>query len=108
MQTLKGSTIFMCDLVRCIHPVPDKLQIEFIKASSYDGEDKTESSGRVDISMCTMDDTMKGRHLLIVRTLLYIHDYGNTMPVVFSFHEMYPLLPLPTIFDRNRKTFLSG
>jgi len=71
LQTLKGSVVFMCDLVRCMYPLPETLQIEYIRASSYG--DGTETSGEVNISMSTLtEDAIQGRHLLLVRLDIFL------------------------------------
>lgn len=66
---LKGSFMFMADLVRQIN-VP--LEVDFIKCSSYA---KTESTGCITmLSDLTVD--IKGRHVLLVEDII---DTGITM-----------------------------
>lgn len=53
------------DLARCIAPVPDGLNLDFIRASSYHGT-STSSSGEVDV-VATQKIPIKGRNVLLVR-----------------------------------------
>jgi hypoxanthine phosphoribosyltransferase len=70
LATLKGSVIFMSDLLRCMTPTPKGLQIEFIRASSYHGT-STVSSGEVTLSSSTVQEKdIAGRHVLVVRDTL--------------------------------------
>jgi hypoxanthine phosphoribosyltransferase len=70
MQTLKGATIFASDLVRAIHPVPDGLEMGFVRASSYGTGTKT--SGKVVLGISTVkDEDIRGRHILLV-SLLFV------------------------------------
>ena len=64
-QTLKGATIFMSDLVRAMDPVPDGLELAFVRASSYGAG--TTTSGKVTLGITTLADVdIEGRHLLLV------------------------------------------
>lgn len=80
LQTLKGATIFASDLVRAIHPVPDGLELGFVRASSYGAG--TKSSGKVVLGISTLkDEDIQGRHILlvsIVLLILYLLNNGNT------------------------------
>ena len=70
LSVLKGSFVFMADLVRACQLKSD---VEFIAVSSY--ENATSSSGRVQITHDLQQD-ITGRHLIIVEDIL---DSGNTL-----------------------------
>ena len=70
LSILKGSFVFMADLVRACQVKSD---VEFIAVSSY--ENATASSGRVQITHDLQQD-ITGRHLIIVEDIL---DSGNTL-----------------------------
>jgi len=70
LGVLKGSVMFMADLVRACQLQSD---IEFIAVSSY--ANATESSGRVHINYDLQKD-ITGRHVIIVEDIL---DSGNTL-----------------------------
>ena len=70
LSVLKGSFVFMADLVRSCQLKSD---VEFIAVSSY--ENATTSSGRVKINHDIQQD-ITGRHLIIVEDIL---DSGNTL-----------------------------
>lgn len=70
LSVLKGSFVFMADLVRSCQVKSD---VEFIAVSSY--ENATQSSGRVKINHDLQQD-ITGRHLIIVEDIL---DSGNTL-----------------------------
>ena len=70
LGVLKGSFVFMTDLVRACQLKSD---VEFIAVSSYGNA--TASSGRVQIDHDLRQD-ITGRHLIIVEDIL---DSGNTL-----------------------------
>lgn len=79
---LKGSFIFMADLVRCI-PRPHKL--DFVAAASY-GSSK-ESSGRVRL-LYDPETDVAGKHVLLVEDIV---DSGTTLNrLVQIFRERKP------------------
>lgn len=67
---LKGSCIFVADLVRRL-PIP--LEMAFVSASSY--RDKT-SAGRLELDFFPSEGEIQGRNLLLVDDIL---DTGRTM-----------------------------
>jgi len=67
---LKGSFVFMADLVRAIDR---PMKIDFMSVSSYG--DATVSSGEINIRKDT-DGDIKGKHVLIVEDII---DTGITM-----------------------------
>ena len=70
LGVLKGSFVFMADLVRACQLKSD---VEFIAVSSY--QNATVSSGRVKINHDLQQD-ITGRHVIIVEDIL---DSGNTL-----------------------------
>ncbi|MFT5830252.1 MAG: hypoxanthine phosphoribosyltransferase [Bacteroidia bacterium] len=67
---LKGSVVFVADLVRNI---PAKLEMAFVGASSY-GAGTT--SGELSLNFFPMDEEIRGRRILLVDDIL---DTGRTM-----------------------------
>lgn len=67
---LKGSLVFMADLIRAID---EDVEIDFMQFSSYG--DSMRSSGNVRIRK-DMDSSPKGRNILIVEDII---DTGNTL-----------------------------
>lgn len=70
---LKGSFVFMADLVRALHQAQCRPQVDFITISSY-GEGK-ESSGTLTLGRNTSDD-VKGKPVLLVDDIL---ESGRTL-----------------------------
>jgi hypoxanthine phosphoribosyltransferase len=79
---LKGSFVFLGDLVRCIrHP----LQVDFLVASSYGGG--TTTSGDVKL-LYDSSAPMRGRHIVIVEDII---DSGTTLnQLVGAIHDREP------------------
>jgi hypoxanthine phosphoribosyltransferase len=67
---LKGSFIFLSDLVRCIHR---PIKVDFLVASSYGNE--TESSGIVRM-VYDPETELEGKHILLVEDIV---DSGRTL-----------------------------
>lgn len=78
LSVLKGSFVFMADLVRACQIKSD---VEFIAVSSY--ENATVSSGRVKINHDIQQD-ITGRHLIIVEDIL---DSGNTLAFLSDYFK---------------------
>ena len=99
---LKGSFVFMADLVRLIS-MP--LEIEFIKLSSY-GRDR-ESSGTISVVQ-GLHTSVKGRHVLVIEDIV---DTGLTLTFLLdNLHQETPAsLKLCALLDKpsRRKVPLS-
>jgi hypoxanthine phosphoribosyltransferase len=72
VSVLKGSIVFVADLMRAI---PGNVQIDLMEVSSYDGGKSTESSGTVRI-LKDLSGTIEGRDVLIVEDII---DTGITL-----------------------------
>lgn len=70
---LKGSVIFMADLMRALD---FECKISFISASSY--KNQTYSSGNVEINNIS-DESITGKHVILIEDIL---DTGNTLYAV--------------------------
>ena len=78
LGVLKGSFVFMSDLVRACQVKSD---VEFIAVSSY--ENATTSSGRVKIVHDIQQD-ITGRNLIVVEDIL---DSGNTLAFLIEYFK---------------------
>jgi hypoxanthine phosphoribosyltransferase len=78
LGVLKGSFIFMADLVRAC---PLKSELEFMAVSSY--QNATESSGRVQINYDLRQD-ITGRDIIVVEDIL---DSGNTLSFLVNYFK---------------------
>jgi len=78
LGVLKGSFIFMADLVRAC---PLKSELEFMALSSY--QNATESSGRIQINYDLRQD-ITGRDIIVVEDIL---DSGNTLAFLKQYFE---------------------
>ena len=61
-----SNAFITADLVRSIHPLPDNLEMGFLRISSYVG---TQSSGNGTMSVQSRLP-VKGRHVIVVSTLI--------------------------------------
>eukprot|EP00892_Ulva_mutabilis_P007766 jgi/Ulvmu1/5361/UM022_0155.1 len=73
MVTVTGAYMFASDLAKCITPVPDGMQIDFVRASSYGAG--TVSSGEVKIQDCSRI-SVSGRHVIVIEDIV---DTGGTL-----------------------------
>ena len=96
LGVLKGSFIFMADLVRACQLQSD---IEFIAVSSY--ANATESSGRVHINYDLQKD-ITGRDLVIVEDIL---DSGNTLAFLKQYFEAKGAasITIVTLLDKHSR-----
>lgn len=98
LSVLKGSFIFMADLVRACQVKGD---VEFIAVSSY--QNGTVSSGRVQITRDVQQD-INGRDLIIVEDIL---DSGNTLAFLkdYFMSKGAASITIVTLLDKpNRRT----
>jgi len=82
---LKGSFIFMADLVRTI-TVP--MECEFIRVSSY-GSGKV--SGKLELLLDLAPDKIKDKHILLVEDII---DTGNSMDFLIQHFQKHGPLSL--------------
>lgn len=66
------------DLVRAIDPLPDGMQMDFLRASSYVGA-STSSEDAVSLGLVSKISVV-GRHILLVEDII---DTGKTLEVLF-------------------------
>lgn len=94
---LKGSFIFMADLIRCVS-VP--LTCDFLRCSSYG--DAKESSGQVRLDLDTTQP-MGGKHVLLVEDII---DTGLTMNYLLeNFRTRHPAsLKVCTLLQKPDRT----
>ena len=100
LGVLKGSFVFMADLVRLLN-MP--LEIEFISLSSY-GKGRKESSGEVEVVQ-GLKGSLEGRDVLVVEDIV---DAGTTMAFLLDYLKRGnpASLKLCALFDKpsRRKT----
>ena len=107
LSVLKGSFVFMADLVRACQLKSD---VEFIAVSSY--ENATSSSGRVKIVHDIQQD-ITGRNLIVVEDIL---DSGNTLAFLSEYFKtrgaasitIVTLLDKPSRREKAVEADLSG
>jgi hypoxanthine phosphoribosyltransferase len=73
---LKGSSVFLADLIRALD-IP--LEVDFVRASSYGSE--TESSGKMKMIQ-GLKTSIKGRHVILVEDII---DTGLTISSLMSY-----------------------
>ena len=97
---LKGAVFFCCDLTRQIK-LPTK--IEFIRASSYVGEDST---GKVEFKL-KLDDDVTDKDVLVVEDII---DTGTTMVEILNYlNEQKPnSLKLCALLDKPERRKVEG
>jgi hypoxanthine phosphoribosyltransferase len=70
--TVAGAYMFAADLTRSIQPIPDGLQVDFIRASSYGSG--TTSSGAVQVKVsCFRGPSQYEQHHMINFTTIRMH-----------------------------------
>ncbi|MDD6313354.1 MAG: hypoxanthine phosphoribosyltransferase [Firmicutes bacterium] len=91
---LKGSVVFMSDLIRQIG-LP--LQLEFMKVSSYGHG--TKSTGVIEIKLAIEDEILEDADVLVVEDIL---DSGNTLAKVMEYlkHKGAASVRLCTLLDK--------
>ena len=101
LGVLKGSFVFMADLVRACQVKSD---VEFIAVSSY--QNATVSSGRVQITHDLQQD-ITGRHLIIVEDIL---DSGNTLAFLKDYFmtKGAASITIVTLLDKPSRRVLSA
>ena len=97
ISVLKGSFIFMADLVRALQRY--SIRIEFMGISSY-GSQKT-SSGQVKVTR-DLDTPIEGQHVLIVEDII---DSGVTLSYLTRLlHQRHPKsLQVVTLLDKPER-----
>ena len=72
------------DLCKAIEPVPDGLEVHFIRANSYVGEttQATQEVELTNIDSTELEELVKGRHVIIVEDIV---DTGKTMMKTVSY-----------------------
>jgi hypoxanthine phosphoribosyltransferase len=73
---LKGSFVFMADLIRCLD---FPLEVEFIRLSSYGSS--TETSGKVKVAQ-GLRSILRNRHVLVVEDII---DTGTTIAYLIEY-----------------------
>ena len=98
LGVLKGSFVFMSDLVRACQVKSD---VEFIAVSSY--ENATTSSGRVKIVHDIQQD-ITGRNLIVVEDIL---DSGNTLAFLSEYFKTRGAasITIVTLLDKPSRRF---
>ena len=104
---LKGSFVFMADLMRCVDL---KCSVDFMAVSSYGSRSVT--TGAVKINKDLSED-VEGRHLVIVEDIL---DSGVTLSYLLKYLEnrgpasisVYTLLDKPERRKKEVRTEMSG
>ena len=75
-DSVRGGLCYLADLVRAIQPVPEGLNMDFLRASSYTGAATT---GQDAVVMGLVSKIpIQGRHILLVEDII---DTGKTLQV---------------------------